>query len=83
MKRETAEKASEIIKKLDKQETILKILESPKYKFEFILKNYQDPNNYCVRRNDIPFQFEDEEIAMLIEHKKKEIEKLKRELENL
>lgn len=83
MKRETVEKANEIIRKLDRQETALKILESPKRTLRFYLKDYYNPEMPCVNYNDIPFQFEEDEIEMLVKHKKKEIEELKKQLENL
>lgn len=83
MKRETVEKANKIIRKLNSCESALKILESPKHTLNFYLKDYRDPQNPFVPYGEIPFHFEDEEIAMLIEHKKKEIEKLKEELERL
>lgn len=83
MKRETVEKANEIIRKIDRNETALKILETPKERLHFYIKDYYNPELPLVRYDDIPFEFEEIELQMLIERKKKEIEKLKEELEKL
>lgn len=83
MKRETVERANEIIRKIDRNESALKILETPKDRLHFYIKNYYNPEFPHMRYDDIPFEFEGNELQILIERKKKEIEKLKEELERL
>lgn len=83
MKRETVEKANEIIRKIDKNEAALKILETPKDRLHFYIKDYYNPEFPHMRYDGIPFEFEESELQILIERKKKEIERLKDELEKL
>lgn len=83
MNRKTVEKANEIIKNLDTEETALKILEDQKSGCRFWVKGYRNKGISFVEYNDIPISFEKEEIEILIGYKKKKIKELKEKLENL